>query len=90
MTKGGPLEKNRIGAGRLQRIYQILQVSLSFFFEGGPRSIGGRTTALEPAPASYVHEMLATRDGVALVGAFVRIDDPNLCIIDLVEAISAE
>ena len=32
---------NRIGASRLQHIAQILQVPVSFFFEGGPAAEGG-------------------------------------------------
>ena len=31
---------NRIGASRLQHIAQILQVPVSFFFEGGPAAEG--------------------------------------------------
>src|SRR6202166_1357324 len=55
---------NRIGASRLQQISHILQVPVSFFFEGAP-SVHG-TTRVEgmgeaPSPA-YVSDFLATSD----------------------------
>jgi transcriptional regulator with XRE-family HTH domain len=80
---------NRIGASRLQQISHILQVPVSFFFEGAP-SVPGQTTdggfAEAPSPA-YVSDFLATSDGLALTKAFMRIKDPKLRrrIVDLVE-----
>ena len=38
---------NRIGAGRLQQISHILQVPISFFFEGGPKLPGANFHSLE-------------------------------------------
>src|SRR5579862_8627146 len=66
---------NRIGASRLQQITQILQVPVSFFFEGAPhvgegRHNGGMGEA--PSPA-YVSDFLATSDGLSLTKAFMRI-----------------
>ena len=62
---------NRIGASRLQHIAIILQVSVSFFFEGLPESQqGGMTEA--PSPA-YVSDFLATSDGLNLTKAFVHV-----------------
>jgi transcriptional regulator with XRE-family HTH domain len=80
---------NRIGASRLQQISQILQVPVSFFFEGSPESAGEFGEA--PSP-SYVLDFLATSDGLALTKAFMRIDDPKLRrrIVDLVEQITDE
>ena len=40
---------NRIGAGRLQHISQILQVPVPFFFEGAPGATGIRPSAGETA-----------------------------------------
>ena len=45
---------NRIGAGRLQEISQILQVSIAFFYEGaldgiGAKGIGRRHAIPDPA-----------------------------------------
>jgi transcriptional regulator with XRE-family HTH domain len=80
---------NRIGASRLQQISKILQVPVSFFFEGGPESAGEFGEA--PSPA-YVSDFLATSDGLALTKAFMRIDSPKLRrrIVDLVEQISGD
>ena len=53
---------NRIGAARLQHISQILQVTVPFFFEGAPASIGwpaAEGMADAPSPA-YVSDFLAT------------------------------
>ncbi len=85
---------NRIGASRLQQISQILQVPVSFFFEGVPsprtdQRLEGPSEA--PSPA-YVSDFLATSDGLALTKAFVRITDAKLRrrIVDLVEQIAGE
>src|SRR4051794_18225976 len=53
---------NRVGAGRLQQISQILQVSPEFFFEGAP---GQANSTNHPQAPSYVFEFLATSDGLA-------------------------
>jgi transcriptional regulator with XRE-family HTH domain len=85
---------NRIGASRLQQIAHILQVPVSFFFEGapagpGPQPVGGLSEA--PSPA-YVSDFLATSDGLALTKSFMRIKNTKLRrrIVDLVEQIAGE
>jgi transcriptional regulator with XRE-family HTH domain len=84
---------NRIGASRLQQISQILQVSVSFFFEGAPNvQVGVRPEGMGEAPSpAYVSDFLATSDGLALTKAFMRISDSKLRrrIVDLVEQIAA-
>ena len=66
---------NRIGASRLQQISLILQVPVSFFFEGAPAP-PGRPCGLGEAPRpTYVTDFLATTDGLALVKAFMRIEN---------------
>ena len=83
---------NRIGASRLQQISNILQVQVSFFFEGAPNvPSGGRVDNLADAPSpAYVSDFLATSDGLALTKAFMRISDSKLRrrIVDLVEQIA--
>ena len=57
---------NRVGASRLQQISEILQVPVSFLFEGGPSgasSAGGFTEGSSP---TYVSDFLATSEGLAL------------------------
>jgi transcriptional regulator with XRE-family HTH domain len=83
---------NRIGASRLAQISQILQVQVSFFFEGAPTvTIGPRPEGVGEAPSpAYVSDFLATSDGLALTKAFMRIADSKLRrrIVDLVEQIA--
>jgi transcriptional regulator with XRE-family HTH domain len=81
---------NRIGASRLQHISQILQVPVPFFFDRAPGQSGA---AVEIADSDlYVNDFLATSDGLALVKAFMRIQDPKLrrSIVRLVEQITPE
>jgi transcriptional regulator with XRE-family HTH domain len=83
---------NRIGASRLQHISRILQVPISFLFEGAPE-IPGQTTGMDEAPSpAYVADFLSTSEGLALTKAFTRIQDGKLRrrIVDLVEEISGE
>src|ERR1700716_1106041 len=67
---------NRIGASRLQQISNILQVPVSFFFEGAPQVPGQPAGAFADAPPpAYVSDFLATSDGLALTKAFMGIKD---------------
>jgi transcriptional regulator with XRE-family HTH domain len=84
---------NRIGASRLQQISQILQVPVSFFFEGAPNAPGYQPNGLSEAPSpTYVSDFLATSDGLALTKAFMGIKDAKLRrrIVDLVEQIATD
>jgi transcriptional regulator with XRE-family HTH domain len=78
---------NRIGASRLQQISLILQVPISFFFEGAPPPPGDQFGASEAPSPAYVTDFLATSDGLTLVKAFMRIANAKLRrrIVDLVE-----
>ena len=82
---------NRIGASRLQQISHILQVPVSFFFEGAPTPEGMTGMSDAPSPA-YVADFLSSSDGLALTKAFMRIKHPNVRrrIVDLVEEVAAE
>jgi transcriptional regulator with XRE-family HTH domain len=86
---------NRIGASRLQQISHILQVPVSFFFEGAPSTAApghhGGGMAEAPSPA-YVSDFLATSDGLSLTKSFMRIKNSKLRrrIVDLVEQIAGE
>jgi transcriptional regulator with XRE-family HTH domain len=84
---------NRIGASRLQQIAHILQVQVSFFFEGAPVAMAGaRPDGLAEAPSpAYVSDFLATSDGLALTKSFMKIRDAKLRrrIVDLVEQIAS-
>ena len=76
---------NRVGASRLQHIAHILQVPVSFFFEGLP--LPSEASSEEGA---YIDHFLATSDGLSLTKHFMRIKDPKTRrrIVDLVEQIA--
>ena len=82
---------NRVGASRIQQISEILQVPVSFLFEGGPTSTTGGNGFSEGTSPTYVADFLATSEGLALTRAFTRITDTKLrrSIVDLVEQIAA-
>jgi len=69
---------NRIGASRLQQISLILQVPVSFFFEGAPPPPGMPHGFGEAPSPAYVTDFLATSEGLALVKAFMRIENSKL------------
>jgi transcriptional regulator with XRE-family HTH domain len=77
---------NRISASRLQHLCKILNVQISFFFEGLPDmpEVDGESAAL--------NDVLATADGLALATAYTRIFDPKVrrALVALVEQIVAE
>ena len=82
----------RIGASRLHQISLILQVPVSFFFEGAPPPPGGIEGFGEAPSPAYVTDFLATTDGLTLVKAFMRIPNPKLRrrIVDLVEEMAGQ
>jgi transcriptional regulator with XRE-family HTH domain len=80
---------NRIGASRLQAIATILQVPVSFFFEGAPHLPGHSGMGEAPSPA-YVSDFLATSDGLSLTKSFMKIKSSKMRrrIVSLVEQIA--
>ena len=83
---------NRISASRLQQIAHILQVPVSFFFDGAPSLPGQQTDGLAEATSpAYVADFLSTSDGLALTKSFMQIQDAKLRrrIVDLVKQIVA-
>jgi transcriptional regulator with XRE-family HTH domain len=81
---------NRVGASRIQQISEILQVPVSFLFEGGPSGAAASGSGDGTSPA-YVSDFLATSEGLALTRAFTRITDAKLrrSIVEMVEQIAA-
>jgi transcriptional regulator with XRE-family HTH domain len=83
---------NRISASRLQHMCNILQVPVAFFFEGAP---AGPAELVQPTPADAPYpldEFIATREGLALAKAFMRIDKIEIRrrIVSLVEELDEE
>ncbi len=76
---------NRIGAGRLHQLAEILHVPVGFFFEDFPTA-GGKQAALP----SYISDFLTSADGLALTAAFMSISDARQrrCIVVLAEAMA--
>jgi transcriptional regulator with XRE-family HTH domain len=74
---------NRVGSSRLQHISAILQVPVSFFFEGlvpeGPRQVTSpRASAAQLHELAGIDELMATRDGLVLAKAFMKIGNVQL------------
>jgi transcriptional regulator with XRE-family HTH domain len=76
---------NRIGASRLQHIADVLQVPVSFFFEGADSEMKNTESR-----SVFVSEFLASSEGIALVRAYMSIRDSKTrrCIVQRVEQIS--
>jgi len=83
---------NRIGASRLQQISIILQVPVSFFFEGAPAPPGRPDGFAEDASPEYLQATLSTSDGLALIKAFAQVKNPKLRrrIVDLIEEMNGQ
>jgi transcriptional regulator with XRE-family HTH domain len=81
---------NRIGAGRLQQIAQILQMPVESFFEGLPHERGQRRVPTDVPDVQYVADYLATADGLQLTKAFMKIPNAKLrrSIVNLVEQLA--
>jgi transcriptional regulator with XRE-family HTH domain len=82
---------NRVGASRIQQISEVLQVPVSFLFEGGPSGSPPAEGYADGGSPTYVSDFLATSEGLALTRAFTKITDSKLrrSIVDLVEQIAA-
>ena len=79
---------NRISASRLKLAAEVLQVSVDFFYEGGPaQPTKGGLNEISPA---YVTEFLSTSEGFQLNRAFARIRDPKVRrrIVELVVSLA--
>ena len=79
---------DRVGASRLHQIASVLDVTPAFFFE--VPSPGTKPAAPPAHGPGYVEEFVALAERLALVKAFVRIEDPKLRrhIVSLVSQIN--
>jgi transcriptional regulator with XRE-family HTH domain len=83
---------NRIGASRLLRISEILDVPVQFFFEEAPHVDGRRAPGMAEADSeTFILEFLNSREGIELNRAFVKIADPKVrrSVVNLVRSLSA-
>jgi transcriptional regulator with XRE-family HTH domain len=76
---------NRVSAGRLKRIAEILEVPVSFFFDGA----SGNDEAIKNINEGF--SFLETAASVRLVRAFAEIENQNIrsSIVTLVEGIAS-
>jgi transcriptional regulator with XRE-family HTH domain len=76
---------NRIGAGRLQKIAEILLVPITFFYEDLPTLRRSKS-----ALPSYISDFLGSGDGLALAQAFMSVRDARQrrCLVILAEAMA--
>jgi transcriptional regulator with XRE-family HTH domain len=66
---------NRIGAGRLQHLSHILQVPVSFFFEGAPNASAPHGSNGSALSLAQIDDFVSDLDGLRLIRAFMRIDN---------------
>lgn len=83
---------NRVGASRLQAISSILNVPVSFFFEGAPGSETQPAGFAEDNDSTYIVDFMNSNEGVQLTRAFTKITDPKIRrkIIDLVKTLDPD
>ena len=81
---------NRIGAGRLQNISQVLEVSPSYFFEEISEPVA-MVAFEEGTAAAPAQNFVSTTEGLHLNKAFARITDPKVrrSIVELVVSLAA-
>ena len=74
---------NRVGAGRLRRIAEVLEVPVSFFFDEASAGRDGEGTAME---------FLDTAQAVRLMRAYSRIRSPDVqrALVELVVRIAED
>jgi transcriptional regulator with XRE-family HTH domain len=80
---------NRVSAGRLHALSNILEVPVPFFFDGCPQNAG---VGAEAPPPAYVSDFLASDGGLKLAEAFTQIGDAKLrrSLVRLVEELGGE
>jgi transcriptional regulator with XRE-family HTH domain len=81
---------NRVSASRLQQIAAILNVPVPFFFEGASESREAKRRDSAGLSIGYINDFVSSRDGLALIRAFVGIKDPAIrrSIVRMVEMLA--
>jgi transcriptional regulator with XRE-family HTH domain len=84
---------NRIGAGRLFQVAQILGVPINYFYEGATSQLNGAAGGFaESEDTPPVMEFLSSGEGLQLSLAFMRIKDIKVRkrLLELVKSLSHE
>ncbi|MDP1671046.1 MAG: helix-turn-helix transcriptional regulator, partial [Alphaproteobacteria bacterium] len=82
---------NRVGAGRLFRIAQLLGVSVQFFFDDAPNEVSESGLGFaESDPAPMLMDFVNSSEGMQLNRHFAAIKDQSVRkrIVDLVKALA--
>lgn len=81
---------NRIGAGRLWHLARVLEVPVSFFYDGVSSSAQRPTDFADGDQTPVVNDFLQSADGVALAQAFSKITDPKVRrrVLELVRSLA--
>ena len=76
---------NRVGASRLQHISELLDVPISYFFEGVPDASQDRA----PVAPSALSQFLNSKEGISLAKAFSAIEDTRVRrrVLELVQSL---
>jgi len=69
---------NRISASRLQQFSNILDMPVSFFFEGGPGASSQRKMKAADQEIIHVSEFITSALGLELIKAFTKIKDAKV------------
>ena len=78
---------NRIGSSRLMQIANALDVSPTYFFEGMPGS-ASKASSTSNSP-DYIAAFISSKDGSALLRAFIRVPkELRRTIVKLVDKIA--
>jgi len=83
---------NRISASRLQQLSHILQVPVTFFFEGAPNASAPHGSNGSALSMAQIDDFVSNPDGLRLIGAFMRIDNAAVRrrIVMLVQEIAGD
>jgi transcriptional regulator with XRE-family HTH domain len=83
---------NRIGAGRLFQVANILGVPISYFYEDVPERDAEGSMPANDYATPPVMEFLSSGEGLQLALAFMRIKEPKVRrrVLDLVKSLSDE
>ena len=81
---------NRIGAGRLYQVAEILGVPISYFYEGFVGAESRNAAAGDDTATKPVMDFLSSGEGLQLTLAFMRIKDQKVRkrVIDLVKSLA--
>jgi transcriptional regulator with XRE-family HTH domain len=69
---------NRIGAGRLQQISDILQVPIAFFYEGASDNSAPAGSDKSMRSVALLDDFVSSPEGLRLVQSFMRIESGSV------------